>query len=124
MIIGLLGDFVLNPKIEDWINEKLDSIVQRGRDKNATFIIMTNSGWNMMEKIAGVDYMVVSKWGGYEHPSALCTFHANIDFLVDMSDLVIIVSNGDNHSVWDFVRKQPVRRIEINYLKRKEKQFN
>lgn len=124
MIIGLLGDFVLNSKHEAWIDEKLDSVIQRGRDKDATFIVMSGSGWDMMRKLSEVDHFVVSKWGGYEFPSALCTFHGDIEFFVDMSDLMVIISNNDVHTVWDYVRRQPVRRIEVNYLKKKEKLFN
>ena len=98
MIIGLLSDFVLNKKLENWIDEKLDSVIKRGLDKNATFMIISGSGMDLNKKMSEVDHFVVSNWGGYEFPLAICTFHGDIKFMLDMCDMIIIISNGNEHS--------------------------
>ena len=123
MIIGVVCDFVLNKPLEEWIDNKLDSVIQRGVDKDAIFMILSNSGWDMSKKMNGVKHFVVTHWGGYQSSSAIVTFNADIKFFIDMSDLIVIVSNENVHTVWDEIRVSDVTRIEINYLSKKEKKY-
>ena len=126
MIIGIVCDFVLNPLLEEWIKGKIDEIIQRGLKKDACFITMSLEGYyiEIIQRLVGTKHYIVSPYGKYEYPSAICTFHGDINFMVDMADYIVIISNGGNHSEWEKIRKSQIGRIEINYLTKKEKFYD
>ena len=123
MLIGIVSDFVLHPQHEEWIADKMETVIKRGVDKNAEFIVMSYIGGSLIKHMSGQNYYVISHSGWHNFKHSLCTFKADVDFLIDMSDLVIIISNGGVQTEWQKIRESDVDRVEINYLTRKEKKY-